>query len=401
MKRPPLYIRLTSVTLATVLLTTFSACGEDHYAADFTPAAGRIGFGQQAMAVSSRADDGTKDAFTTGDDFGVFGYCVPQQVGNTNPDYQSASAQWSAKMANSVPDVFNNQRVTLMADGNWQYDYTQASAIPTTYIPKYWYAEGHDTQNGENSSITGTDNYRYTFFAYSPYDNNVFQWKTEKGAPKVKVNIPQSGGDNMDIDATPDAMLAVLYNRRKGEGNLRFTFSHVFTALGFEVNNFSEYDLRIHRITLSGKFYKSLTFDFATQGYQYDTGDTYTGTYVIWDDANGNETINLLNKSEDKTESSTNGPVGGKFIRLLSGPGGTSGNEYLGSDVQVTIEYTFRDQARISRSFTRPGTFLPQAGTKYTAQLNFVGDAFVLQFVVANGEMWEDGGSDDEDVVFE
>ncbi len=43
---------------------------------------------------------------------------------------------------------------------------------------------------------------------------------------------------------------------------------------------------------------------------------------------------------------------------------------------------------------------------KYTAQLNFVGDTFVLQFVVDNSEQWEDGEADDgrednDDVVFE
>ena len=43
---------------------------------------------------------------------------------------------------------------------------------------------------------------------------------------------------------------------------------------------------------------------------------------------------------------------------------------------------------------------------KYTAQLNFVGETFVLQFVVDNGEQWEDGGADDgrednDDIVFE
>lgn len=48
-----------------------------------------------------------------------------------------------------------------------------------------------------------------------------------------------------------------------------------------------------------------------------------------------------------------------------------------------------------------PMTFHPVPGTKYTAQLNFVGNAFVLQFVVDNNEMWEDGKSDDSDIIFE
>ena len=46
------------------------------------------------------------------------------------------------------------------------------------------------------------------------------------------------------------------------------------------------------------------------------------------------------------------------------------------------------------------------AGYRYTAQLNFIGDAFVLQFVVDNSETWEDGeladGDDsNDDIIFE
>ena len=61
---------------------------------------------------------------------------------------------------------------------------------------------------------------------------------------------------------------------------------------------------------------------------------------------------------------------------------------------------------RKQQSIPRPGTFTPRPGVKYTAQLNFVGDTFVLQFVVDNSEQWEDGEADDgrednDDVVFE
>ena len=53
-----------------------------------------------------------------------------------------------------------------------------------------------------------------------------------------------------------------------------------------------------------------------------------------------------------------------------------------------------------------PEHISPRPGIKYTAQLNFVGDAFVLEFVVDNQGQWEDGEADDgdetnDDVVFE
>ena len=38
---------------------------------------------------------------------------------------------------------------------------------------------------------------------------------------------------------------------------------------------------------------------------------------------------------------------------------------------------------------------MPRAGTKYTAQLNFVGETFVINFVAAEDEFWEDGGDSD------
>ena len=85
---------------------------------------------------------------------------------------------------------------------------------------------------------------------------------------------------------------------------------------------------------------------------------------------------------------------------LISGTG-TS----FGENVKVRIEYVFNGVPNVFET-ARPGTFTPQAGIKYTAQLNFVGDTFVLQFVVDNQEQWEDGEADDEDemnddVIFE
>ena len=35
------------------------------------------------------------------------------------------------------------------------------------------------------------------------------------------------------------------------------------------------------------------------------------------------------------------------------------------------------------------------SGTIYTVELNFIGDAFVISFVVDNNQIWEDGGDSD------
>ena len=66
----------------------------------------------------------------------------------------------------------------------------------------------------------------------------------------------------------------------------------------------------------------------------------------------------------------------------------------------VNITYTFDGYKKAN--YTRPTTFTPTPGTKYTAQLNFVGETFILQFVVDNNEEWENGETDDNgDAVFE
>lgn len=401
---------------AAVLLALPTSCDnkDEGLLSDNSP---YIEFGTQELSVETRAADSDptmRNEFKPGDSFGVFGYCVPLNVSTGQPDYTSGSSYWSVKMNNAVPDVFLNQRVTLTESGSWQYDWENTGSVPTTYNPKYWYAEGKDTENNENSAITNTKDYRYDFFAYTPYDANVFSWEkplnaTDKGASCVKVTIPQqNGNDDMDPDDTPDAMLAVIHNYNKAvNSKLSFTFSHVFTALGFEVNNFSNQDLKIHSVKLSGTFWKSLTVDFTDNHYTYHPTETYKGTFVLFDETRDGE-LTLEAPTGDKTVTSSPSPIGGKYLRLLSGgfdpatgKPSSSYNNYLGEDVAVEISYTFGGTSA-TFSTPRPGTFLPQSGTQYTAQLNFVGNAFVLQFIVDNGEIWEDGGSDGNgDITFE
>ena len=187
----------------------------------------------------------------------------------------------------------------------------------------------------------------------------------------------------------------------------------MLTALGFEVNNFSEYELQIHSIRLSGRFFKQITLDFS----QSDDGTLdnygfpaqyYTGYYNLYDDNNGASPLELPAPADDE-ERTTSGLLPrnaqtrvGEHIMLISGSAPYFGPDTSGdTQVQVSIEYTFNGQ-RGSFKTGRPSTFTPTPGTKYTAQLNFVGDTFVLQFVVDNNEQWENGETDDNgDAVFE
>lgn len=96
-----------------------------------------------------------------------------------------------------------------------------------------------------------------------------------------------------------------------------------------------------------------------------------------------------------------------KYLRLLSG---TEKMGWLGpdnadgtSDIKVLIDYQFGDEPRVrNKTIGRPSNFAPRAGVRYTAQLNWVGDAFVIIVEPDNNGFWEDGMEDGSgDITFE
>lgn len=407
MKKKRLYISV----LSTLLL--LPACQQETFHSPDIPTdhADYIQFGTPTVTLNTETRSTTKDALTEGDAFGVLGYCVPYQLGTNTLDYDAGESFWLTKYKLCAPLVFYNEAVTVNADGTCSY----------TNLKK-WYVEGHGLGGEEISEVSAdAEEYRYTFFAYYPYESSdqafTIQAPTDQitaGAPKFTFTMPQTSNDlttQLDHADTPDAMFGVLYNRQKAGGNVSFEFSHMLTALGFEVNNFSEQVLKIHSITLSGQFFKQIELDFSQTGTL--TAPTfpnsyYTGTYTIFDETqNGNQPLTLAVPEEgnDRTTSGllpkdANGQ--GEHILLISGKApyfGPSANE--ANAVKVNITYTFGHAARNTMSYTRPETFIPKPGTKYTAQLNFVGDTFVLQFIVDNNEIWEDGASDNDDIIFE
>ena len=71
---------------------------------------------------------------------------------------------------------------------------------------------------------------------------------------------------------------------------------------------------------------------------------------------------------------------------------------YLG-DAGIYIDYTFMGTEHTDKYIGDVANFLPMSGTIYTVELNFIGDAFVISFVVDNNQTWENGG--DSDLEFE
>ena len=396
------YFRIYAAVWLAVCVAVLQGCRQDDRARIYDPS-GRIMFGYPSMTVETRS--GFRDALQEGDQFGVLGYCVPYNyVGSSTLAYTNASATWSSKRIFSPPHVFYGTRVTVGASG-CTYDYDGGSAGENN--PAYWFRYENGTGYGLDGNVnTGvTDeaaDYRYTFYAYYPYDGFRIvapDSRMTAGAPVLRFDMPQTGDSEdviLDDGLTPDAMLGVLYDKRQEEGALQFRLYHVLTGLGFEVNNLSERNLTVYSIKLRGSFFKSVQVDFTESVVSYSfPSDRYTGTYVLFDG-----TLELPSTPEGSSSSDV--LAGGtEYILLISGEG-----SYFGEGVEVVIDYQFGDAQRTTASFSRPGTFIPSPGVRYKAQLNFVGDTFVLQFITDNSDMWEDGEGDDgdssnDDIIFE
>lgn len=354
------------------------------------------------------------NALGPGDSFGVIGYCVPNKVGTTTGElsYSDGSLPWSSKRNRCQPNVFFKQKVTIGNNG-CIYD-RDNSGNPENNNPKHWYRQDYDLNGQFNDDIpANAENFQYSFFGYFPYDAFTITEPAESsltGAPKITFTMPFDSQDistelNFTETPAPDAMLGILYNQRSSGGALQFNFYHVLSGLNFVVNNYSKYSLEVHRITLHGQFYRSVFIDFtgSTVSYKFtdgnESGTWYYGTYVIFDKDRDGGALELPAVETGGQSSSSEGLLGEEYLLLIAGieKGGEElGDEeasYFGKNIEVTIDYTFNGQHN-TENLGRPGSFSTTPGVLYTTYLNFVGDAFTLQFVTGLNN-WEDGEADD------
>ena len=364
------------------LLLLCSACQQEEWPQPDAASSDVIRFAAPAVTVEKSTRSTFYDTFPTGGTFGVIGYCVPYLRGSdTDRDWASGSSVWGNKRGNAFPDVFYKQAVTY--DGTaCTYDYDNNG-------PRKWY------NTTDNPEATASDDYRYTFFAYYPQDHFTVESPasaSERGVPKLTFTMPFSADgdvdDELDDTQTPDAMIAVVYNHLRTTGNVGFNFSHIMTGLGFAVNNYNyggdDETVTVRKVTLSGNFTRSITVDFSKNTNEdgfYAYNGTYSGTYVIYNDAQGLEVV----------PNSSVSPIGDKHLLLLSNA--TDGT-YFGTDVKVHVEYTYQGKKKTATA-ERPAGFQPRLGVRYTAQLNFVGETFALNFIAENNDFWEDGGDSD------
>lgn len=394
------FVYLLSALIAVASCSDMADRPEYHY-----DDAEYINFGAPELTVESRAPEealpsGVKKGSTLlleiapNTSFGVIGYCRAKYPGTNNEtDNSSGNSPWSSKVDNVFPEIFLNQEVKF--DGNvCTYSYGSSGA------PRKWLS------NTDAGGIETSD-FKYTFFSYYPFNRFNIENPTSlasRGAPRIKYSMPFISNDQNAIleQATiPDVMLDAKYNFMRYDGKVAFNYSHVLTALSFTVNNYSGIPgegglvegqrLVVKKIELKGKFWRTVKVDFSSSivGLDFPDDETYQGTFVIYDNPAGMEIpyndVNFKPAFADQ------------YILLISGKHVERGMSYLG-DVKVRIEYEF-DGIPGYYEEGRPGTFVPTPGTMYQAQLNFVGDAFVLQFVDANNEVWGDGS--DTDITFE
>ena len=180
----------------------------------------------------------------------------------------------------------------------------------------------------------------------------------------MRFSMPFEGGTEntpREIERIPDAMVAASTDVTRGDGHVDLRFYHLLTCLNFKVSNHNETNAVVVRgLRLKGTFYRAREED--------DVNVTYG------------------NPAEK---------IGGKSLMLVPNP---TASPYLG-EAGIYIDYTFMGTEHTDKYIGDVANFLPMSGTIYTVELNFIGDAFVISFVVDNNQTWENGG--DSDLEFE
>lgn len=334
-------------------------------------------------------------SWTKIDKFQVWGFCVPNDVsGKQNGN--AAEQEWNDKStfftSDNCADVFHDK--TVATDDGFAYYNINNNNLPsqTNYEFKTW------------DNVSKLPNARYAFIAgYVPDGKGSFSMtkgfqttendengKNKSYGPKLTFTIGQNGNSlttPLEYTNQPDAMVAAKFDHRKADGRVSLSFFHFMTGIRFKFHNYtSDKTLKIKKVTYSGKFHKTATFDFTTDQPVMTVKDSYSGTFTLF---NGEQSIPA---SASDYMSDNGDPV---TLLLLPNPDGTTdpdGKFVLGSEKEITIVYSIGDGPE--RTFTHGPNFIlnyiPKPNTLHTAHFNFVGDEFVVMFQ-ADENNWQNG----------
>jgi len=341
--------------------------------------------------------------------FGVSGYCVPYQLTEDTPDWQGGNSDWLTKKSLVHADVM--YREPVFYDGVkcvYSSDGTHFNR------PKHWYTP-------QETGLANTGRFLYSFVAYHPYrtlaEGGGFSVtptdETTRGIPKLTYTMPYRAGGNrsdaLDADASEDAMIALCLDHSATQGAVPFEFRHLLTGLRLQINNYNAEDatdprartVTIHSLSIEGDFYRKAEIDFSpADPVMSVTDDTFSGKFIFI--GAGDEQQFAPNSA--RIVGATNDNPQGTVLLLLPNPDAraadaTSSVPYLGTNKTIEIEYAYEGQSRVKRRIENFSLGrIPERGTCYTINLNFIGDQLLLMFTADAIEYWE-GGSDNEIII--
>lgn len=346
--------------------------------------------------------------FNEGEQVGVIGYCNR----GTHPEYpdrESGPFEWEAKKVFAMPDMFYNTSLTYEGNGYLAYSSYVTGTNDTEQGICPWYND---------------PTYLYSFFAYYPYvsvsgNNNEGTVKIDgnnsgtirlterdhQGNPSITYTMPydvsSSSGTSLALNRVPDLMLAYAIDRRQANGAVQLDFRHMFTALQFEVNNYTSQDATIESIEIVGRnYYRSLTVTGEQSGYDVGT-DRYDGTFTVVSGQGvtcprGEGTIETGIMPTKTTIADADGdPITLMFITDDDNNNDNKG-AIVDSNGSCEIRVTIAGRTGTAHMDLKENkTF--NAGTRNIFSINLVGDDIVLQ--LRPTDTWEDDG--DSDIVFE
>lgn len=315
-----------------------------------------------------------KTTFSEGDKVGVLGYCLDE------PNHLYGESDWNTKKLFVKPEVFYNQELTFDGTGLWEYNYNGEGL-------RKWY------DNPE---------YQYAFFAYYPYaevsgynsgtitiggkNMGTIQLSSANAVsdPVLTYTMPYQGylgGTPLDRTQTPDLMVAYNIDRTSGEGPVKMDFRHLLCGMEFEVNNFTEQEVKITQLQFSGTdFYKTIKITGQNQGTE--VSGAYSGDFTVVDG-----TVTCPANGKLRIADAEGNPV--DLLLIADENGNITSGSYGSSSIKITYGGS-------SRTFPLSGLKF-QAGVKNVFTINFIGNDVVLEMRATDN--WEDGG--DSDITFE
>lgn len=274
----------------------------------------------------------------------------------------------------SNPSVLKGVELRKDLDGSWAY------VEDKTYK---WY------ENDET--------YLYSFFAYSPYDENYFELSTINqteidgkieflGAPVATFHLPfneTSESAPLDRSKLRDAMLSNNVDRKSSQGSVGFQFYHMTSALRFLVNNYdNQHSITINSLTLSGTFNKQMTIEAKTS---YEVSGSYSGTFTIAD-----KPLTVPALQTDSYFKVEGNPDASKVTLLLI-PNINSSNQPIigipqGATPKLNISYQIEGQATpITASFDLPSMNY-KVGVIHNISFDFLGNSLTVK---ATADEWD------------